>query len=87
MISSSAARLAPTSGARWVGVVAYSTRVGLDPGRALAIGDDHRLQTLAAAAIAVAPRDACREALDIADRDHVVGSPRDGGWAEVLNLV
>lgn len=76
----------PLGLSKWVGVVAYCTHTGLDPTRVLAIGDGpNDCELLAAATIAVAPRDACPAALDIAH--HVVDSPRVGGWAQILDLV
>jgi HAD superfamily hydrolase (TIGR01484 family) len=76
----------PLGLSKWVGVVAYCTHAGLNSSRVLAIGDGpNDCELLAAATIAVAPHDACPEALNIAD--HVVGSPRDGGWAHILDLV
>jgi hydroxymethylpyrimidine pyrophosphatase-like HAD family hydrolase len=76
----------PLGLSKWIGVVAYCERHDLDPGRVLAIGDGpNDCELLDAAAVAVVPRDGCAEALDLAD--HVVASPRDGGWAELLDLV
>jgi hydroxymethylpyrimidine pyrophosphatase-like HAD family hydrolase len=76
----------PAGLSKWIGVVAFCTRVGLDPERVLAIGDgpnDHEL--LAGAAIAVAPADGHPDLVRRAH--HVVASPRAGGWAEILDLV
>jgi hydroxymethylpyrimidine pyrophosphatase-like HAD family hydrolase len=71
---------------KWTGVELFCARAGLDPARVLAIGDGpNDLELLAGAAIAVVPADGHDVALQIAD--HVVGSPRDGGWAEILDLV
>jgi hypothetical protein len=76
----------PCGLSKWVGVLEYCTRARLDPGRVLAIGDGpNDCELLAAAAVAVAPSDACPAALGRAD--HIVGSPRDGGWAQILDLV
>ncbi len=76
----------PLGLSKWVGVVAYCTAAGLDPNRILAIGDGpNDTELLTAASIAVAPAGACATALAAAD--HVVGHPRDGGWAEILDLV
>jgi HAD superfamily hydrolase (TIGR01484 family) len=76
----------PIGLSKWTGVVAYCDRAGVDSTRVLAIGDgpnDHEL--LAGAAVAVAPVDGDPAVVRVAD--HVVASPRDGGWAEILDLV
>jgi hydroxymethylpyrimidine pyrophosphatase-like HAD family hydrolase len=76
----------PDGLSKWTGVVAYCTRMGLDPARVLAIGDGpNDLELLAGAAIAVAPADAQEPAMDLAQ--HIVATPREGGWAEILDLV
>jgi hypothetical protein len=76
----------PLGLSKWIGVVAYCTRHGLDPTRVLAIGDGpNDRELLAAAAVAVAPVDGCDDARRLAD--HVVASPVDGGWAAILDLV
>ena len=76
----------PIGLSKWVGVVAYCEQHGIDPNRVLAIGDGpNDCELLGGAAVAVVPSDACADALDLAD--HVVASPRDGGWAEILDLV
>lgn len=76
----------PLGLSKWIGVVAYCTRHGIDPARVLAIGDGpNDRELLAAAAVAVAPVDGCDDARGLAH--HVVASPADGGWAEILDLV
>jgi hypothetical protein len=76
----------PIGLSKWTGVEAFCARAGLDPTRVLAIGDGpNDCELLAAAAVAVAPADGHEVALRFAD--HVVGSPRDGGWAEILDLI
>jgi hydroxymethylpyrimidine pyrophosphatase-like HAD family hydrolase len=76
----------PAGLSKWTGVVAYCERVDLDPTRVLAIGDGpNDRELLASAAIAVAPADGFPDVRR--DADHVVGSPRDGGWAEILDLI
>jgi HAD superfamily hydrolase (TIGR01484 family) len=76
----------PAGLSKWVGVVAFCTRAGLDPTRVLAIGDGpNDRELLAGAAIAVAPADGHPDA--VGNADHLVGSPRVGGWAEILDLV
>ena len=76
----------PAGLSKWVGVVAFCSRAGLDPTRVLAIGDGpNDRELLAGAAIAVAPADGQPDV--VRDADHVVGSPRVGGWAEILDLV
>jgi hypothetical protein len=76
----------PAGLSKWNGVVAFCTRAGLDPARVLAIGDGpNDRELLAGAAIAVAPADGHPDL--VRDAQHVVGSPRVGGWAEILDLV
>jgi HAD superfamily hydrolase (TIGR01484 family) len=76
----------PRGLSKWIGVVAYCEQHGIDPSRVLAIGDGpNDCELLTAAAVAVVPADGCTAAVDLAD--HVVASPRDGGWAEILDLV
>jgi hydroxymethylpyrimidine pyrophosphatase-like HAD family hydrolase len=76
----------PLGLSKWVGVAAYCAHSGLDPSRILAIGDGpNDCELLAGAAVAVAPADACADALGAAD--HVVPSARDGGWAQILDLI
>jgi hydroxymethylpyrimidine pyrophosphatase-like HAD family hydrolase len=78
--------VAPRGLSKWIGVGAYCREAGLDPGRVLAIGDGpNDLELLGAAAVAVVPDEAHPEARALAD--HVVASPRAGGWAELLDLV
>ena len=56
----------PPGLSKWIGVVAYCTQVGLDPARALAIGDGpNDIELLTAAAVAVVPSDACADALGV----------------------
>jgi len=76
----------PLGLSKWVGVTVYCERRGIDPARVLAIGDGpNDRELLERAAIAVVPEDAHAAALQLAD--HIVASPRDGGWAEILDLV
>ena len=76
----------PIGLSKWTGVEAFCARAGLDPERVLAIGDGpNDLELLGGAAVAVVPADGHDVALQVAD--HVVGSPRDGGWAEILDLI
>ena len=76
----------PRGLSKWVGVVAYCERHGIDPSKVLAIGDGpNDVELLDRAAVAVVPEDGHPLALEHAD--HVVASPRVGGWAEVLDLV
>jgi hydroxymethylpyrimidine pyrophosphatase-like HAD family hydrolase len=75
----------PIGLSKWNGVVAFCNRAGLDTARVLAIGDGpNDVELLGAAAISVAPVDG-DEAV-VGGVDHVVGSPRDPGWAEILDL-
>jgi hydroxymethylpyrimidine pyrophosphatase-like HAD family hydrolase len=76
----------PLGLSKWVGVMVYCERHGIDASRVLAIGDGpNDRELLAGAAIAVVPEDAHADALAAAD--HVVASTREGGWAEILDLV
>ena len=76
----------PVGLSKWIGVLAFSARAGLDPERVLAIGDGpNDRELLAAAAVSVAPADGHPDV--VRDAHHVVGSPRAGGWAEILDLV
>lgn len=76
----------PRGLSKWDGVVAYCEHAGIDSTRVLAMGDGpNDLDLLTNAAIAVVPADAHAPALALAD--HVVPSPRDGGWAQVVDLV
>jgi hypothetical protein len=76
----------PPGLSKWVGVLEFCTRAGLDPARILAIGDGvNDRELLAGAAIAVAPADGHPDI--VRDAHHVVASPRNGGWAEILDLV
>lgn len=76
----------PLGLSKWVGVVEYCEQTGADSSRVLAIGDGpNDVELLAAAAVSVVPADGSHEALALAD--HVVASPRDGGWSALLDLV
>jgi HAD superfamily hydrolase (TIGR01484 family) len=76
----------PLGLSKWIGVMAYCTQAGIDPSRVLAIGDGpNDCELLTAASVAVVPNNGCTEALVLAD--HIIGSPREGGWAQVLDLV
>jgi hydroxymethylpyrimidine pyrophosphatase-like HAD family hydrolase len=78
--------VAPPGLSKWAGVLAFCGRAGIDSERVLAVGDgpnDHEL--LAHAAIAVVPDDASPSALALAD--HVVPSPIEGGWSEIVRFL
>ncbi len=76
----------PIGLSKWVGVEVYCERHGIDSSRVLAIGDGpNDLELLERAAIGVVPEDGQSAALAVADV--VVPSPRDGGWAKILDLV
>jgi hydroxymethylpyrimidine pyrophosphatase-like HAD family hydrolase len=76
----------PIGLSKWTGVLAFCARAGIDPARVLAIGDGpNDVELLDAAAVSVAPVDGHHTAVSRAD--HVVASPRDGGWAEILDFV
>ena len=66
--------------------MAYCRHAGIDPERALAIGDGpNDVELLTAAAVAVAPANGHPAARDAAD--HLVGPAADGGWAELVGLL
>ena len=76
----------PLGLSKWVGVELFCAHRGLDASRVLAIGDGtNDIELLGAAAVAVVPRDGCEPARKLAD--HMVSPARDGGWAEILDLV
>ena len=68
-------------------MLAYCELAGLDSGSACSPSATVRTTTscLAGAAVAVAPADASDDVLHVAD--HVGRLTRDGGWAEILQLV
>ena len=81
-----AVTVAPKAQSKWDGVAAFCALHGLDPNAVMAIGDGpNDAQLLENAAIAVVPDDAHPDARWHAD--HVVGSARDGGWADILHLL
>lgn len=76
--------VAPRERSKWDGVLAYCTHAGLDPTRVLALGDGpNDVELLRGAAVALVPHGSHPAALELAD--HVIGSSRDGGWADVLD--
>jgi hydroxymethylpyrimidine pyrophosphatase-like HAD family hydrolase len=76
--------VAPLGRSKWDGVLAYCEHAGLDPTRVLALGDGpNDVELLDGAAITLVPHGSHPDAL--ARADHVIGSSRDGGWAEVLD--
>jgi hydroxymethylpyrimidine pyrophosphatase-like HAD family hydrolase len=76
----------PLGLSKWVGVEAYCRDVGLDSTRVLAVGDGpNDVELLSAAAVSVAPAGATPLALAAAE--HRIPSPREGGWAKILELV
>ncbi|HSK97974.1 MAG TPA: HAD family hydrolase [Euzebyales bacterium] len=78
--------VAPRRQSKWDGVLAYCRREGIDPGAVVAIGDGpNDVELLSNAAISLVPRGAHPSAVACADR--IVGDPRDGGWADVLDLM
>jgi hypothetical protein len=75
--------VAPRQRSKWDGVVAYCDHAGLDSSAVLALGDGpNDIELLEGAAVALVPHGSHPAAL--ARADHVIGSTRDGGWAEVL---
>ena len=78
--------VAPRRQSKWDGVLAYCRRHGIDAGGVVAVGDGpNDVELLANAAVSLVPEPAHPAALAHADR--VIGSPREGGWAEVLDVV
>jgi len=78
--------VAPPTQSKWDGVEAFCRVHDLDVSAVLAIGDGpNDIELLRGAAIAVVPEDAHPDARLCAD--HVVGCARDGGWADILDLV
>ena len=78
--------VAPLGLSKWIGVLAYCERAGIDPARVLAIGDGaNDRELLTNASIALVPVDAHEDALGAAH--HVVPSPAVGGWEAVLDFV
>ena len=76
----------PPGLSKWCGVEAYCKRDGLSASQVLAVGDGpNDAELLREAAIAVVPADAHPEALALAD--HIVPPARDGGWAQLLDLL
>jgi hydroxymethylpyrimidine pyrophosphatase-like HAD family hydrolase len=76
----------PLGLSKWDGVVVYCEHAGIDPSRILAIGDGpNDVELLERAAVAVVP--SCGQQPALAVADHVVRPTRDGGWADVLDLV
>ena len=78
--------VAPRRQSKWDGVLAYCRHNGIDPGGVVAIGDGpNDVELLSNAAVSLVPEHAHPAAVKCADR--VIGSPLDGGWAEVLDLL
>lgn len=78
--------VAPLSQSKWDGVAAFCRLHDIDATAVLAIGDGpNDVELLRNAAIAVVPEDAHPSARRLAH--HVVGLARDGGWADILDLV
>jgi hydroxymethylpyrimidine pyrophosphatase-like HAD family hydrolase len=76
----------PMSCSKWTATLSYCQRVGVDPGRVLAIGDGHNdLELLTHAHVSVAVRGGAESLLELAD--HVVDAPDQGGWAAILDLL
>ena len=81
-----AVTVAPLTQSKWDGVAAFCCLHELDAGAVLAVGDGpNDVALLQNAAVAVVPEDAHASAR--AHADHVVGAARDGGWAEILDLI
>jgi hydroxymethylpyrimidine pyrophosphatase-like HAD family hydrolase len=76
----------PASCSKWTATLSYCERVGIDPGRVLAIGDGNNdRELLTHARISVAVKDGAEALLGLAD--HVIDPPDQGGWAAVLELL
>ena len=75
--------VAPRARSKWDGVLAYCALQGLDATRVLSLGDGpNDVDLLDGAAVRLVPEGSHPAALERAD--HVIGSARAGGWAEVL---
>lgn len=75
--------VAPRGQSKWDGVVAFCDAHGLDATRVLAVADGpNDVELLTGAAIRLVPEVAHPAALELAD--HVIPTPGDGGWVEVL---
>lgn len=78
--------VAPSGVSKWTGVLAWCEQQDIDPGTVLAIGDGgNDIELLEGAAVAVTVEDGTAAAAAVAD--HVVGSPKDGGWADLLEII
>lgn len=78
--------VSPLGLSKWDGVLAYCARGGIDPNRILAIGDGpNDVELLSHAAVSVSLEGSHPAALAAAD--HVVPAPREGGWADILDLL
>ncbi len=76
--------VAPLERSKWDGVVAYCEYAGIDPSGVLALGDGpNDTELLDGASVSLVPKGSHPSALERAD--HVIGSARDGGWAQVLD--
>jgi hydroxymethylpyrimidine pyrophosphatase-like HAD family hydrolase len=78
--------VAPRGVSKWVGVAAYCAIAGIDQTRVLAIGDGpNDIDLLTHAEVSVTLEGSSPAALAVAQ--HVVRPARDGGWADVLDLL
>jgi hydroxymethylpyrimidine pyrophosphatase-like HAD family hydrolase len=76
----------PRGLSKWDGVMAYCALAEIDPGRVLSVGDSlNDLELLGSAAVSCAPSNAHPGALNVAT--HVIRSPEEGGWADILEYV
>lgn len=76
----------PLGATKWSGVLSYCSDQGIRPDRTLVVADGaNDLDLLSAAAISCVPESACDDALNLAT--HVIGSPSEGGWAMVLDIM
>ena len=81
-----AVTVAPVSNSKWDGVAAFCSTHDVDPASVVALGDGpNDVELLVNAGLAAVPEDAHPSAL--AHADHVIGRARDGGWAEILDLI
>lgn len=76
----------PLTANKWAGVASYAARLGIHREDVLAVGDaSNDVPLLAGAGIAVAVRNASPDAL--AEADHLIEPPGEGGWAALVGLI
>ena len=76
----------PSTANKWAGVASYAARLGIDRAEVLGVGDaSNDVALLRGAGVAVAVRNASPDAL--AEADHLIEPPGDGGWASLVDLI